>query len=118
MLHKGEIRHLILIALLILMLGVLCVGSQIYLDYSCGELLALLTGVNSQNDLDHFDREFDRITDVWLLMLPHSEIDRLSEAYFHMYSAPPDAFDQEKQVLIHFLQMMPDRMKLSIENIL
>lgn len=118
MLHKGEIRHLILIAILILLLGALCIGSQIYLEYSCGELLAMLTRVNKQSDLDLFDKEFDRITDLWLLMLPHGEIDRLSEAYFHMYSAPPEAFNQEKQVLIHFLQMMPDRMKLSIENIL
>ena len=118
MLCKGEIRHVVLIFALIFLLGTICIGSQSYLNASCRELITRLEAVKHPSDLEEFDRVFDRITDVWLLMLPHTEIDRLSEAYFHMYSAPEDAFEQEKQVLMHFLEMVPDRTRLSLENIL
>ena len=118
MLHRGEIRHIALIFILVALLALICIGSEAYLSASCQELIQRLETVNSTDDLDGFDALFDRITDLWLFLLPHSEIDRLSEAYFHMYSAPPDAFEQEKQVLMHFLEMIPDRTRLSLENIL
>ena len=118
MLHRGEIRHIALIFVLVSLLTIICIGSEVYLSSSCRELIQRLEAVNSTDDLDGFDEMFDRITDIWLFLLPHTEIDRLSEAYFHMYSAPTDAFEQEKQVLLHFLEMIPDRTRLSLENIL
>lgn len=118
MLRKGEIRHIALILILIFILALICIGSEMYLNFSCRELIKKLEEVKSTADLDEFDSLFDDITDVWLFLLPHSEIDRLSEAYFHMYSAPDDTFEQEKQVLMHFLEMIPDRVKLSAENVL
>ena len=118
MLYKGEIRHIVLIMVLIGLLTLICVGSEIYLNSSCKYLMCKLDEITEQSRLDDFDALFDKITDVWLLLLPHSEIDRLSEAYFLMYSAPKDAFEQQKQLLIHFLEMIPDRTRLSLENIL
>ncbi|MBR3751078.1 MAG: hypothetical protein IKK58_04830 [Clostridia bacterium] len=118
MLHKGEIRHVVLIICLVFLLAFICLGSEVYLNNSCQELIRALQAVDDPADLDGFDALFDSITDTWLFLLPHSEIDRLSEAYFHMYSAPEDAFEQEKQVLIHFLEMIPDRIRLSAQNVL
>ena len=116
--HKGEMRHLILIAALMLILALICAGSEIYLNLSCASLIRELEKVENAQDLEKFDKTFDRITDGWLLLLSHDETDRLSEVYFHMFSCPQEEFEQEKQVLLHFLRLIPDRTRLSLQNIL
>ncbi len=118
MLYKGEIRHILIISSLVLLLLFICIASQLYLEASCQELIDALEKVNGREDLENFNKEFDRITDIWLMLLPHGEIDRLSEAYYLMYSCPDDAFEQQRQALLNFLILIPERMRLSFQNVL
>ena len=118
MLYKGELRHIVIILSLVILLLFICIASRLYLESSTSELINALDKVNTRQDLEQFNILFDRITDVWLMLLPHGEIDRLSEAYYLMYSCPDDAFEQQKQTLLNFLIIIPDRMRLSIQNVL
>ena len=107
MLHiKGELKHILIMLVLLFLLGIIC------------RLLEQeLEKVESPQDLDAFDESFDRITDLWLLIMPHEEVDSLSELYYNMYACSDEDFQQYKQALKHMLELIPDRSRLSLQNV-
>ena len=71
MLHiKGELKHILIMLVLLFLLGIICLLSELYLNISCRRLEQELEKAESPQDLDAFDEIFDRITDIWLLIMP------------------------------------------------
>lgn len=118
MLHiKGELKHILIMLVLLFLLGIICLLSELYLNISCRQLEQELEKAESPQDLDAFDEIFDRITDIWLLIMPHEEVDSLSELYYNMYACSDEDFRQYKQALKHMLELIPDRSRLSLQNV-
>ena len=49
--------------------------------------------------------------------MPHEEVDSLSELYYNMYACSDEDFRQYKQALKHMLELIPDRSRLSLQNV-
>lgn len=115
---KGEVRHIVLIVILLALLMLMCLSSELYLHASSEELVQTLEQVQSKDDLALFEEKYNQITDIWMIMISHDEITALSNAYFHLCGSTELTFQGEKEVLLQMIKDIPVHLRMSVQNIL